>query len=416
MIMRIALVLLAAAAFATAEKVSFQNYKVFRVVPKSTDELELLKHLENYNGQYSYWSSPNKVGHAVDIMVSPQSQSDFVNLMSSSNVHYHTYIENVQRLIDTEQPLTREGGFGWKRYHTLDEIYAWLEYLGKQYPGQVRVVDGGRTYQGRPIKGVVLNFGRQTNGTERSTVFIEGGIHAREWISPATVTYIVNQFLTSEQPEVRRLAESYEWHIFPSFNPDGYVNTHNRNRLWRKTLSVNGFCRGADANRNWGYKWMSGGASNNPCSDTFAGRKAFSEIETRSMAEYIDTVGKKLYAYISFHSYSQLLLFPYGHTKAHLDNYDESLSIGKKTIAALARRYGTKYVTGNVAETIYVASGGSMDWVKAKYRVPIVFTYELRDTGDYGFLLPANQIIPNAEEVLDSLLAMFKEARVTIAN
>lgn len=54
------------------------------------------------------------------------------------------------------------------------------------------------------------------------------GIHAREWISPATVTYILNELLTSNDVNVREIAESYDWYIFPSFNPDGYEYTHTR--------------------------------------------------------------------------------------------------------------------------------------------------------------------------------------------
>lgn len=33
----------------------------------------------------------------------------------------------------------------------------------------------------------------------------------------------------------------------------------------------------------------------------------------------------------------------------------------------------------------------------------------MRDTGRYGFILPAEQIIPNAQEILHSLIAMIKE-------
>ena len=51
-----------------------------------------------------------------------------------------------------------------------------------------------------------------------------------------------------------------------------------------------------------------------------------------------------------------------------------------------------------------------MDWVKANLNVPVSFTYELRDTGRYGFVLPPEQIIPNGQEVLDSIVAMFQEA------
>lgn len=93
-------------------------------------------------------------------------------------------------------------------------------------------------------------------------VFLEGGIHAREWVSTATVTFILNALLTSADPRVRAMAERHDWYIFPVFNPDGYTFTHSspQNRLWRKTLkpyvSPFGFtCYGTDPNRNWGFKW-----------------------------------------------------------------------------------------------------------------------------------------------------------------
>lgn len=73
--------------------------------------------------------------------------------------------------------------------------------------------------------------------------------------------------------------------------------------------------------------FSAGGSSNNPCSETYAGNAAFSEIETKSLSQYFDSVSNKVYAYVAFHSYSQLLLFPYGHTTDHLDNYNDMVSI-----------------------------------------------------------------------------------------
>lgn len=52
-----------------------------------------------------------------------------------------------------------------------------------------------------------------------------------------------------------------------------------------------------------------------------------------------------------------------------------------------------------------------MDYVKGALHKPIAYTYELRDKGRYGFLLPPDQIIPTGEETLDSLVAMIKEAK-----
>lgn len=51
-----------------------------------------------------------------------------------------------------------------------------------------------------------------------------------------------------------------------------------------------------------------------------------------------------------------------------------------------------------------------MDWAKYKFGTRITYTYELRDTGRYGFLLPPELIIPTALETLDSFITIFQEA------
>lgn len=70
------------------------------------------------------------------------------------------------------------------------------------------------------------------------------------------------------------------------------------------------------------------------------------------MSQYIDSIHDKLFAYIGFHSYSQLLLIPYGHVSQKIDNYRDLLQIGNYAMNALSRRYGTKYKVGNIAEII----------------------------------------------------------------
>ena len=101
------------------------------------------------------------------------------------------------------------------------------------------------------------------------------------------------------------LLENIDWYILPVVNPDGYLYTQTDNRLWRKTRSPNGDnCFGTDANRNFGYQWGTGGqsksviikkkapficsgSSSNPCSDTYMGASAFSEIETANMRDWL---------------------------------------------------------------------------------------------------------------------------------
>lgn len=93
--------------------------------------------------------------------------------------------------------------------------------------------------------------------------------------------------------------------------------------MWRKTRVPYKDCFGADPNRNWDYHWNEGGSSDDPCTEIYGGPEPFSEPEIKSFSEYLSKIGDNLEGYISFHSFSQILLLPYGYTEDHLDNYDE---------------------------------------------------------------------------------------------
>jgi carboxypeptidase A, invertebrate len=152
-------------------------------------------------------------------------------------------------------------------------------------------------------------------------IFIEANIHAREWIASATVTWILNEFLYSIDPEVQDLAMNVDWYIIPMANPDGYEYTRNTNRNWRKTRSkVSSVCYGVDPNRNFAFNFLKPdeegnlGASKAPCNDFYAGPHPFSENETIGIENFVTANRDKFDIYLSFHSFSQLLLFPMGTT------------------------------------------------------------------------------------------------------
>lgn len=63
-------------------------------------------------------------------------------------------------------------------------------------------------------------------------MYVEGGIHAREWISPATTTYLINELLNSQDAAIRAIAQSYDWYIVPVANPDGYEFTYTQVKIW----------------------------------------------------------------------------------------------------------------------------------------------------------------------------------------
>lgn len=109
----------------------------------------------------------------------------------------------------------------WDAYYKNDEINSWLDDLVESYPDIVTSLDAGPSYEGRPIKGIKIS-----HGAGRRIIFLEAGIHSREWISPATTCYIANELLTSEDPDVQKYAREYDWYIFPVTNPDGYIWSH----------------------------------------------------------------------------------------------------------------------------------------------------------------------------------------------
>lgn len=126
--------------------------------------------------------------------------------------------------------------------------------------------------------------------------------------------------------------------------------------MWRKTrqpTSVS-YCEGTDPNRNFDSEWMAnGGASGNPCEETYAGPQPFSEPETMALAEFLKSIEGEISIYLAFHSYSQLLLSPYGHTEEPPENYNDLLAIGEAFATAIkSLPYETPYRYGSTATTI----------------------------------------------------------------
>lgn len=215
--------------------------------------------------------------------------------------------------------------------------------------------------------------------------------------------------------EVEQLLRRYTFFIMPVLNPDGYEYSHTHNRLWRKTRSTSNhpiyrhFCLGADPNRNYDAQHGSTGSSSHPCSQTYAGATPFTEPETRHQSNFVyaNRFGMKMY--ISFHSYSQMILLPLSHSKGTIPDLKDLESVGLAASKAIEQTHGTQYKVGQSAAILYTAAGTASDWAYEKANIKYSYTIELRDTGSYGFLLPRQQIIPTGEETFNGLLAMIAQ-------
>ncbi|CRL02092.1 CLUMA_CG015125, isoform A [Clunio marinus] len=399
---------LCVSAIKPAEKARFDNYRLYQVSIENEEQFRLMKEIENHPDGYQFWDFPGEIGKHADLVVPPHKFGEFSELVETFELKSRMVNENLQELFDNEQPKKRSKAVGdWTSYWTYDEINEWLDSLVETYPGIVSHVNVGKSYQSRDIRGVKVNIG----GGQKNSVVLEATIHAREWISTATTTWMLNELLTSTDPEVQDIAKSFEWYVFPVTNPDGYVYTWTTNRSWRKTRKPsNAICFGADPNRNWDNHFAEGGASTNPCSDLYAGSAPFSEPETKALSEYLRTI-PNLVGYFAFHAYGQMMMTPFGWTKELLGNYHELYEIGQKGVEALTAKFGTRYSLGSIANVIYIASGSSVDWVKDTLKANITYAYEFRDEGRDKFILPADQIIDNSIEVFASLVTIMKEAK-----
>ncbi|XP_039431184.1 zinc carboxypeptidase-like isoform X1 [Culex pipiens pallens] len=407
----IPLVLIAFALAASENRARYDHYRLYRVQLVSDEQVRMFQDLEAKSDSCTFYGHARQPGQELTIMVAASKVADFEDLLDRFLVSGRVLEYNMQDMIDSEAKWIKpfEGSdLDWDHYHHLETIYAWMDELSAEH-SSVTVLSLGTSYEGLPIKGVKLS-----RRPDNKAIFVEGGIHAREWISPATATFILNQLITSTDPRIVNLATNYDWFFFPVVNPDGYKFTFEGDRLWRKNRKPYGLCRGVDLNRNFASNWGGIGSSNDSCSYDFSGGSAFSEPEAEALANFIRDNAEKerIRTYIALHSYSQLLMFPYGHTPQKVPNYEHLKLITEKAISALTAVHGTSFQGGSKYETIYPSSGGSIDWAYKEGKIPVSLTFELRGPPDSEdmFILPARQITPVGEETMAAFVSIVEEA------
>lgn len=374
--------------------VDFSQHKVIRIQPSSAEHLEQLRKLE-LEYEMDFWNPAMPDMRPVLTIIDPQ-RSQFLTALNYSRIGYEVVHHNYQKVVEQERQEMvmasrgqRDPNYDYEtKYHTYDEILKQIKYLATTYPAKATYIKVGTTYEGREIPALAIGSGSKV-------VFLECGIHSREWVTIAFGTWVSNALIND--PANAALLSTYKFIVVPVLNVDGFVYTHTNNRLWRKTRSrskVNPSCYGADPNRNWATSFCTQGASTNPCSETYCGDSAFSEVEAKQMSELVNQYKTQTVAYFAIHSYSQLWMYPYGYKTALPTNSAKLKEISQAGIAAIKATGGLTFTEGPIATAIYIASGSSADWVYEAAGIQISFALELRDKGQYGFQLPANQIKP----------------------
>uniref|UniRef100_K7GCZ5 Carboxypeptidase A1 n=1 Tax=Pelodiscus sinensis TaxID=13735 RepID=K7GCZ5_PELSI len=116
--------------------------------------------------------------------------------------------------------------FNYASYHTLEEIYEFMDLLIEANPNLVSKIQIGNTYEGRPI--YVLKF--STGGTKRPAIWLDTGIHSREWITQASGVLFAKKILDGygQDPSLTSILDKLDIFLEIVTNPDGFAFTHTK--------------------------------------------------------------------------------------------------------------------------------------------------------------------------------------------
>ncbi|TDZ61202.1 Metallocarboxypeptidase A [Colletotrichum trifolii] len=399
-----------------SERVDYTGFKGLRIVlPEGAEAEGLADQINELAATVLNPGSKEKL----DVVVSPEK----VDAISQLAVNTTVLVEDVGAAFAEEDTSTVYAAVSqvpseswFTAYHSYADHLQFLKDLQSSFPSQSEIVTAGTSFQARALTGIHI-WGSGGKGSKPAVVF-HGTVHAREWISTMTTEYMAYQLLTKYATDtaVRALVDRFDFYITPVVNPDGFVYTQTTDRLWRKNRQTlaGSTCVGRDPNRNWPHKWeLPGGASTNPCSETYKGAAAADTPEIRGLKAQVDSLsaGRGIRFYIDFHSYGQYILWPFGYDCSYVAPDDAALQTMAQTGATGIRGVsGTSYTIGNACRALYATTGDSTDYVHGVAKSTYTYTLELRDRGTYGFSLPASQIQATVRETWAGVFAMLKAA------
>ncbi|MFB0518451.1 MAG: M14 family metallopeptidase, partial [Acidobacteriota bacterium] len=332
-------------------------------------------------------------------------ETDRLRILKGKEFSVVKEIRTGRLLDDSHLILTYKGPNG--RFHTYLELRNDLFRLQEMYPHIARVYDIGDTIEGRDILAIKISDNVELDEME-AEVLLVGCHHAREWLT-VEVPYYIAQYLVEQydvDPEIKRMVDNSEVWIVPLLNPDGLEYSIHTFRWWRKNRRDNGDRSfGVDLNRNYSYMWSfdDEGSSPNGWSQVYRGQSPISEPETDALSMLF--IQREFQAAISYHTYSELILYPWGYTaEPTLDQ--ELMHYLATTMSDLMKGVNNRYYQPKQASVgLYTTNGSFIDFAYGYYNIP-AFCIEMRPENVVlgGFIISEQEILDAFWENLPAAL------------
>ncbi|GGP53322.1 M14 family metallopeptidase [Streptomyces abikoensis] len=305
------------------------------------------------------------------------------------------------------------------KYHNYARAMAEIDADIAAYPSLMSKQVIGKSYEGRDIIAVKVTNGSAPTDAAKPEVLFTHHQHAREHLTVEMALYLLKEFGSQygKDARVTKMLDSRVIWIVPDVNPDGgeYDIATGTYRGWRKNRQPNAGSnsRGTDTNRNWDYKWgCCGGSSGSTGSETYRGSGPESAPEVKVVADFVRSrvVGGKqqIKAAIDFHTYSELVLWPFGWTHDDTapgmtqDDRDAFATVGKSMAASNG-------YTPEQSSDLYITDGSIDDWLWGNQKI-FAYTFEMYPDSSGaggGFYPPASvidrEVARNREAVLQLL-------------
>lgn len=271
------------------------------------------------------------------------------------------------------------------RFHNYKETLAALRDLTSKNADIASLSSIGKTIEGRDIWAIHINTtpdAHRTGTSNKPGVIYMGNHHAREHVSAEVPLMFAQHLLTNRRdPKLEPLLDARDIWIIPMVNPDGveFDISTTKYKWWRKNRRDNGDGTfGVDLNRNYGYRWGTGGSDTDTNSEVYMGKAPFSEPESQAIRDFVSSkVNTKVL--LSFHTFSELILYPWGSTHDPIGN-NRDRQVFEKMARTMAQ--WNKY-TPQQSSDLYIASGDTTDWAYGERGI-FAFTFELSPKDMWG--------------------------------